>query len=256
MKTIIGNWKMHGTSTELGEVVRIADRAGALAEHVEVWLCLPAPLLSRAAATVGDRPLGLGGQTCHPAKAGAHTGDISAEMLLDAGARLTLVGHSERRQDHHEGNALVRAQAYAALDAGLSVVVCIGETSAERQSGRALEVISFQLTHSLPTGHRGLRDGRVLIAYEPIWAIGSGRTPSQSEIAQAHAHMRAECRAFERSATPIRLLYGGSVKPDNAANILSVANVDGVLVGGASLKAADFGQIMQSATTAALANAS
>jgi triosephosphate isomerase len=255
MKTIIGNWKMHGTASALVEVEAIAEDARPLTGSVQAWLCLPATLLTRAQQTIGQRPLGLGGQTCHTSRAGAHTGDLSADMLVDAGATLTLVGHSERRQDHHETNALVRAQAFAALEAGLTVVVCVGETAAERKAGQANDIIRYQLSHSLPTGHRGLHEGRVMIAYEPIWSIGTGHTPTNDEIIEIHATIRAFCGKYEPHPELMRLLYGGSVKPENAANILSLRHVDGVLVGGASLKAADFSQIMRSGYASALANA-
>ena len=233
-----GNWKMNGVAADLTEVVALAGRpAGAS----QVLLCLPATLIARAAAVAG--PVALGGQDCHAAPSGAHTGDISARMLADAGASCVIVGHSERRADHGESDDEVRAKAAAAHAAGLTAIVCVGETLADRDAGRTLDVVGAQLEGSVPDGSHG---GNVVVAYEPVWAIGTGRIATTDQIAEVHAFLRARLadRFGADVAAGIRLLYGGSVKPSNAAEIFGVADVDGALVGGASLKAADFGAII------------
>ena len=234
---VAGNWKMHGVAASLAEISAMANLfRGRLAERVDLVVCPPATLLQRAAAIAS--PVAVGGQDCHAAQSGAHTGDISAAMLVDAGARFVIVGHSERRADHHETDAIVRAKAKAALAVGLVVILCVGETEEERESGRALGVISGQLEASLPTG---ADVARLAVAYEPIWAIGSGRTPKPAEIAEVHHFLRSRLAAsLGGGAARVRLLYGGSVKPANAAELLSITDVDGALVGGASLKADDF----------------
>ncbi|MFP1645586.1 triose-phosphate isomerase [Pontitalea aquivivens] len=239
-KLAAGNWKMNGTGDSLAEI------AALLRAHpepgCEVLICPPATLISRACAAVGAAPIRIGGQDCHMADAGAHTGDISALMLVDAGASHVILGHSERRADHGEGDAVVRAKAQAAHRAGLVAVICAGETGTERDSGATLEVIGRQLFGSTPDGATG---ANTVIAYEPVWAIGSGRTPTLAQIAEVHDFIRSELLGrFGAEAAQIRILYGGSVKPANAAGIFATSNVDGALVGGASLTAADFGAIV------------
>ncbi len=186
--------------------------------------------------------LKIGGQDCHPKASGAHTGDVSATMLADAGASHVILGHSERRADHGESDSLVVAKAAAAWAAGLIAVICVGETEAQRDAGKTLDVVGAQLAGSVP---QGATAANTVIAYEPVWAIGTGRTPTLAEIAEVHGHIRARLAArFGAEAAGMRILYGGSVKPSNATEIFAVANVDGALVGGASLKAADFGAII------------
>ncbi|HLJ72257.1 MAG TPA: triose-phosphate isomerase [Roseiarcus sp.] len=236
---VAGNWKMNGLKASLGEIaaMRKAAEAGA-AGAAELAVCPPATLLSEAAALVGGGPVALGGQDCHAKASGAHTGDIAAAMLKDAGASYVIVGHSERRTDHGESDALVRAKAEAALAAGLAAIVCVGETRAEREAGGAISVTSRQIKGSLPP----LADpAHIVVAYEPVWAIGTGLTPTAADVAEMHAAIRSLLgEIYGPAGATIRILYGGSVKPANAAELLSLANVDGALVGGASLKAADF----------------
>lgn len=236
---VAGNWKMNGTSASLNELRGIAGGfMGGLDAETEALLCVPATLLSRASEILNRTPVKAGGQDCHPKESGAHTGDISAEMLQDAGASYVIVGHSERRTDHGETDELVRAKAEAAWRAGLVAVICIGETQAERQGGATLAVLSRQIEGSVPTA---ATPANTVIAYEPVWAIGTGLTPTVGDVAEAHAHIRARLtELLGSSAARMRILYGGSVKPSNAVELLGVANVDGALVGGASLKAADF----------------
>ena len=228
---VVGNWKMNGLRADLGTLETIArDRPSG----VDVVVCVPATLLREAASIEGLR---VGGEDCHAEPSGAHTGDVSAEMLADAGAGHVIVGHSERRTDHHEDDATVRAKADAALRAGLVPIVCVGETEAEREVGRTLDVLETQVRGSLPEGDAVRRRGAVLLAYEPVWAIGTGRTAEPSDVEAAHAHI-AEVAGGADNAPPI--LYGGSVKPGNAAELLALPGVGGALVGGASLKASDF----------------
>ncbi|MCP5432613.1 MAG: triose-phosphate isomerase [Alphaproteobacteria bacterium] len=242
---VVGNWKMNGLRASLAELEAIlAGIAQGPAPAAEAGLCPPATLLPIFAKAVGDRPLLLGGQDCHASASGAHTGDISAEMLADAGARLVIVGHSERRADHGEGDAQVRAKVEAAWRAGLTAIVCVGEREGERDAGTTLEVVSGQLEGSLPDGVTG---GNTILAYEPVWAIGTGRTPTSAEIAEVHGAIRAALARRFAAGAAVRLLYGGSVKPGNAAEIFAIADVDGGLVGGASLKAADFVPILRAA---------
>jgi triosephosphate isomerase (TIM) len=246
-KLIAGNWKMNGLAASLAEIDAIlaglAERDGA----ADAMVCPPTTLISRAAERAAGSALMIGGQDCHPKASGAHTGDVSAEMLADGGAVAVIVGHSERRADHGEDDALVRAKAEAARRAGLTAIVCVGETEAERDAGQAESVVERQLAGSLPDGRA---DGLV-VAYEPVWAIGTGRTPSEGDIAAMHAHIRAWLESrFAEAGGSIAILYGGSMKPDNAAAILGVANVDGGLVGGASLKAKDFLAILDAAAGA------
>ena len=235
-----GNWKMHGTSADLAEVTAIsiaAETAGC-----DVALCLPATLIERAVRAAPG--FAIGAQDCHANTNGAHTGDISAAMLKDGGATLTIVGHSERRADHQETDAVVRAKAEKALAAGLSVILCIGESLEVREAGHAVSVVSAQVDSSLPK-----TDGSNLaIAYEPIWAIGTGKIPSMDDIAEMHAALRERLvAAYGEAGRGIRILYGGSVKASNAAEIFAVPDVDGALVGGASLKADDFLPIVAAA---------
>jgi triosephosphate isomerase len=230
---------MNGLSAQLDEV------AALIAAHPqprsEVLLCPPATLLAPMAQAAAGR-IALGGQDCHPKPYGAHTGDISAGMLADAGAAFVILGHSERRADHGETDALVRAKAEAAVAAGLVAIICVGETEAQRDAGETLAVIAGQLSGSVPAA---ASPQTTVIAYEPVWAIGTGRTPTLPEIAGVHADIRARLSTrFGAAAPGFRLLYGGSVKPSNAAEIFALPNVDGALVGGASLKAADFGGII------------
>jgi triosephosphate isomerase len=241
-KLIAGNWKMNGTRQSA------AALAGALAERARAagplgWdplVCPPAPLLGPVGEVLEGGAVALGGQDCHPSRSGAHTGDVSAEMLADAGCRYVIVGHSERRADHGEGDALVRSKAEAAAAAGLVPIVCVGETAAQRGAGEALRVIEAQVTGSLPQGVDG---ANVVVAYEPVWAIGTGQTASPADVAQVHGHIRellVRLLGGAGAAKAVRILYGGSVKPGNAAELLTVADVDGALVGGASLDAEDF----------------
>ena len=236
---VAGNWKMNGTSASLPEARAIGNGfMRGLDAECDALLCFPATLVWRAQQILASTPVRSGGQDCHARASGAHTGDISAEMLKDAGASHVIVGHSERRADHGEDDATVRAKAEAAWQAGLVAIVCVGETRAEREAGETLAVLSRQLAGSVPEG----ADAKTMIvAYEPVWAIGTGLTPSPDDVAVAHAHIRAELRRIiGEAASTTRILYGGSVKPSNAVELLGIDNVDGALVGGASLKAADF----------------
>jgi triosephosphate isomerase len=238
-KLAAGNWKMNGTQEALSELAAMADAAKGAAE---VLICPPATLLASAAGR--DANIAIGGQDCHANASGAHTGDISAPMLADAGATHVILGHSERRQDHEESDALVREKTAAAWQAGLTVVLCLGESLEQRENGETLDVIAAQLNKSTPDGATG---ETLVIAYEPIWAIGTGKIPTTEQIGEVHDFLRAELntRFGAEIGNAIRLLYGGSVKPGNAAEIFAVPNVDGALVGGASLKAADFTPIIE-----------
>jgi triosephosphate isomerase (TIM) len=236
---VAGNWKMNGVADSLGELRQIANGfMSGLDADCDALICVPATLLARAKDIVENSPVKAGGQDCHAKDSGAHTGDVSSAMLKDAGASHVLVGHSERRTDHKENDAAVNAKAQAAWRAGLVAVICIGETEAERKSGVTNQVLSTQLKGSIPAGADA---GNTIIAYEPVWAIGTGLTPTVGDVANAHAHIRSELAALNVSGSAkMRILYGGSVKPSNARELLSIDNVDGALVGGASLKAADF----------------
>lgn len=243
-KLVAGNWKMHGASGDLGEIEAIAGAARALDGRVEVALCVPATLIHRASETVPDFPIGA--QDIHMADKGAHTGDVCAGMLHDAGAVLTIVGHSERRDAHREDDACVRAKAEAALRSGLRVILCVGESDAERESGRAVEVVSAQLDASLPRD--GVGADNLAVAYEPIWAIGTGKIPTSGDIAEMHSALRERLvAAYGDVGAEVRILYGGSVKGSNASEIFAIDDVGGALVGGASLKAADFLPIVEAA---------
>ena len=240
-KLAAGNWKMNGLGAALDELSDLAIAHPTPTS--DIVICPPTTLIHRAAQLVSDAAIQIGGQDCHTEPKGAHTGDISAEMLKDAGARYVIVGHSERRQDHNEQNETIRAKARIAMDNGLTTIVCLGESLTEREAANTLDIIGGQLSGSVPdaaTGHD------LVIAYEPIWAIGTGRVPSLSQIGEVHDFIRARLeRRFGigvgRSA---RILYGGSVNPGNAGDIFGVSNVDGALVGGASLKSADFSAII------------
>jgi triosephosphate isomerase len=236
---VAGNWKMNGTSASLNELRSIGNGfMSGLDAETEAVVCVPATLLQRAAEILSRTPVRAGGEDCHPKESGAFTGEISAEMLKDAGATHVIVGHSERRELFGEDDAMVNAKASAAWRAGLVAIVCIGETRAERESGATLDILSRQLEGSVP---KSATPANTIIAYEPVWAIGTGLTPTTLDVAEAHAHIRRELtRLLGDGAARMRILYGGSVKPSNAAELLGVENVDGALVGGASLKAVDF----------------
>ena len=245
-KLAAGNWKMNGTNDALSEV------AALLKSHpnpaCEMLLCPPSPLLTRMRDLATGTQLRLGGQDCHAEASGAFTGDVSAAMLADAGATHVILGHSERRALHAEPDTLVLAKAEAAFAAGLIAIICVGETEGQRDAGATLDVIGAQLLCSLP---QAATDANTVIAYEPVWAIGTGRTPTLAEIADVHLFLRARLTGrMGADAMAVRLLYGGSVKPSNAAEIFAVANVDGALVGGASLKAADFGAVVEALSEA------
>ena len=231
---IAGNWKMNGSVSSLDFFDAIAPAARN--SQAEILICPPSTLLYQAAQACAGSGIRVGGQDCHARQSGAHTGDISAPMLREAGASHVIVGHSERRADHGETDALVRAKSEAALEAGLVPVICVGETREEREAGRAVEVVASQLAGSLPEKSR---DMPLVIAYEPVWAIGTGKTASADDIRAMHAHIRAALDQRFPGARPA-ILYGGSVKPGNAGEILGIAEVGGALVGGASLKADDF----------------
>jgi triosephosphate isomerase (TIM) len=237
---VAGNWKMYGETAALAEIRELLDLlAKGPRPGVDIMICPPATLLAQARYALGKSDVSLGGQDCHTEPEGAHTGDISAEMLADAGATAVIVGHSERRRDHGETDALVAAKAAAAHRAGLTAIICIGETEQERREGGTLGVVGRQLAASLPPSATAENS---VIAYEPVWAIGTGLTPRPSDIAQVHGFIRDSLarRLGPEEAAEVRILYGGSVKPSNAGELLAVPNVNGALVGGASLKAADF----------------
>ena len=242
-KLIAGNWKMNGLAADgLALARKLAECAAAEPLPADLLLCPPATLLMAVRDAVAGSPLALGGQDCHTRPHGAHTGDISAAMLRDAGCSHVILGHSERRTDHHETDALIRAKLKAAREAGLVAILCIGETAQQRDAGAALEVVARQLSGSLP---EGMGAPSLVIAYEPVWAIGTGRTPTPADVAAVHTHIRAELKGKVAAPGDIRILYGGSVKPMNARALLHIANVDGALVGGASLNADDFWAIAQ-----------
>ena len=250
-KLAAGNWKMNGTAAALTEVAALV--AAHPAPACDMLLCPPATLVAQMVWAARGTALAVGGQDCHAKPSGAHTGDISATMLKDAGAGYVIVGHSERRTDHGETDALVQAKALAALAAGLTAIVCIGETEAERDAGRTLAVIGQQLDGSVPADGTA---ATLVLAYEPVWAIGTGRTPTIAEITEVHAFLRARLTSrIGAEAAGVRILYGGSVKPSNAVEIFAVPHVDGALVGGASLKAADFGAIVTALSAATLSAA-
>lgn len=236
---VAGNWKMNGTRESLDQIKAIAEGVNCpLSEKVDALICPPATLLYVATALVEDSPLQIGAQDSHQNPSGAHTGDISAEMVADVFATHVIIGHSERRTDYAETDHLVRAKAEAAYAAGLIAIICIGETAEERQAGQTLDVLKRQLVGSLPQAARAVN---TVIAYEPVWAIGTGVTPTVEDVRVAHAFMRDELvRILGDEGKTMRILYGGSVKPSNARELMAVDNVDGALIGGASLKASDF----------------
>jgi triosephosphate isomerase len=236
---VAGNWKMNGLRASIAELEKtIAGYDGALQSKADLLVCPPATLILAFAERAKGSGVSIGAQDCHAKASGAHTGDLSAEMLKDAGATHIIVGHSERRTDHAETDAVVRAKAEAVLRAGSVAIVCVGETRAEREGKQTLAVVSRQLGGSLP---ESAKPETVVIAYEPVWAIGTGLTPTVKDVAEVHGTIRAELRKrFGAGADAFRVLYGGSVKPDNAPELLKTADVDGALVGGASLKASDF----------------
>ncbi|PCJ04946.1 MAG: triose-phosphate isomerase [Rhodobacteraceae bacterium] len=240
-KMAAGNWKLNGTSATLVELQALAEAYGTAG--VDVLICPPASLLHRAAEVAKGSAVTLGGQDCHAAVSGAHTGDTSAEMLKDAGATAVILGHSERRADHFETDATVCAKAEAAMASGLITIVCLGESLEQREAGETLDIIGAQLAGSVPAGATG---DTLVVAYEPIWAIGTGKVPTLEQIGEVHAFLRAQLilRFGGEIGGAVRLLYGGSVKPGNAAEIFAVGDVDGALVGGASLRAADFSPII------------
>ncbi len=234
---IAGNWKMHGTLRE-ADALAGAVQAGAGGARAELLVCPPFPYLVTVSGALRGGAVALGGQDCHAAAKGAHTGDVAAPMLRDVGASFVILGHSERRADHYETDEAVRAKADAALAAGLTPIVCVGESEAQRLAGEAEAVVTAQLDGSLPDGFAAAGG---VVAYEPVWAIGTGRTPTEAEIAAIHAAIRRNLEArFGKTGAGLRILYGGSVKPGNAKGILALPHVDGALVGGASLVAADF----------------
>jgi triosephosphate isomerase (TIM) len=244
-KLIAGNWKMNGLAADGLALARALVRLAAAEPFAcDLVICPPATLLMAVRDALAGSAIALGGQDCHTRPQGAHTGDISAAMLRDAGCSHVILGHSERRTDHHESDGLIRAKVKAAGEAGLIAILCLGETAQQRDSGETLAVVSRQLAGSLPAG---VGATQLVLAYEPVWAIGTGRTPTAGDIAAVHAHLRAELNGKVAAPAAIPILYGGSVKPGNAAELLAIANVDGALVGGASLDAAAFAAIARSA---------
>ncbi len=240
---VIGNWKMNGLQAAVSELEALETAFKAQAPACEVMLCPPATLIAAFAGRAQGTPVLIGGQDCHFNVSGAHTGDISAQMLADAGAKAVIVGHSERRTDHEETDDTVRVKAEAALACALTAIICVGETEAQRDAEATLDVLTAQLTDSVPDGAAA---ATVIVAYEPVWAIGTGRTPTTSQIAEAHGHIRRVLTdRFGSEGEKMRLLYGGSVKPGNAAEIFAVPHVNGGLIGGASLKATDFEVIVR-----------
>ena len=233
---IAGNWKMNGLKPSLVELDAMIAGAGNAA--ADLLVCPPATLIAASAARASGTRVAIGGQDCHANGSGAHTGDISAEMLKDAGASAVIIGHSERRTDHSETDAIVQAKAQAAWRAGLTAIVCVGETQTERDGGKAQDVVGRQIAGSVPSGATA---ANLVIAYEPVWAIGTGRTPTNREIEEIHGFIRSKLnQSLKEAGSQIRILYGGSVKPSNAVEILKLKDVNGALVGGASLKASDF----------------
>jgi triosephosphate isomerase len=235
---VAGNWKMNGLAASEGELTKIVNGAAALAAVADLMVCPPATLIADFAAAARGSAVMIGGQDCHAEPSGPHTGDIAAEMLADAGAMAVIVGHSERRADHHETDGDVRAKALAAWRGGLTAILCLGELRAEREAGQTLDVVGRQLDGSLPDAASG---DNLVVAYEPVWAIGSGLTPTPANVAEVHGFIRQRLeRRFAAQGARIRILYGGSVSPANAKTLMAIADVNGALVGGASLKAADF----------------
>jgi len=236
---VAGNWKMNGTKASIKEIRTLAAKLKDCKPKCNVMICPPATLLGEAKAAAKGSKVKIGGQDCHMAQSGAHTGDISAAMLKNIGATAVIVGHSERRADHAESDKMVAQKAQAAHQAGLTAIICVGETLAQYKAGQTLKVMTSQIKGSLPASASAKN---TVIAYEPVWAIGSGLTPTVNEVAKIHSHIRKRLAAAlgPDEATPIAILYGGSVKAGNAVELMGAANVNGALVGGASLKAADF----------------
>ncbi len=235
---VAGNWKMNGLAASIGELERIIAGGHALTKKAELLVCPPATLVAAFAARARESAVMIGGQDCHWDDFGAFTGDVSAPMLADAGARAVIVGHSERRIGHQESDEQVRGKTQAAWRAGLMAIICVGETEFERHAGATLSRLERQLAESVPDGAKA---DNLVIAYEPVWAIGTGRTPTPADVTEAHGFIRKRLHArFGSGGAAMRILYGGSVKPTNAAEILAIDNVEGALVGGASLKAEDF----------------
>jgi triosephosphate isomerase (TIM) len=235
---IAGNWKMNGLKAAMAEFEAMLAGAGAFAGRADLLVCPPATLIASFAEKAKGKGVAVGAQDCHQSASGAHTGDLSAEMLKDAGASAIIVGHSERRADHGESDALVRQKAEAAWRAGVTAIVCIGETRAQRDAGQTLDICGGQLKGSLPDGATA---ANLVVAYEPVWAIGTGLTPTTGDVEEVHRFIRKELTdRFKAEGSKMRILYGGSVKPTNAKELMAVANVNGALVGGASLKASDF----------------
>src|SRR5215471_12540803 len=235
---IAGNWKMNGLRASMAEFDAMLAGAGEFAGKADLLVCPPATLVAGFAEKAKGKGVAVGAQDCHPNASGAHTGDLSAEMLKDAGASAIIVGHSERRADHGETDLLVRQKAEAAWRAGVTAIVCIGETQAQRDAGQTLDILRGQLNASLPEGSKA---DNLVVAYEPVWAIGTGLTPTAKDVEQIHSFIRELLISrFSGEGVRMRILYGGSVKPSNAAELMAVKNVNGALVGGASLKAADF----------------
>lgn len=245
-KLAAGNWKMNGDLAALAEIDRLCDAHPE--PDCDILICPPALLIHPMQGRIGGNLIALGGQDCHPTPSGAHTGDISAVQFKDAGADYVILGHSERRANHGETDADVAAKARAAFEAELIAIICVGETEEQRDAGQTLDVIGAQMAGSIPEGATA---ENTVIAYEPVWAIGTGRTPTIEQIAEVHAFMREKLGGAIVDPGNVRLLYGGSVKPGNAAEIFAIANVDGALVGGASLKAADFSGIITALEAAA-----
>jgi triosephosphate isomerase len=243
-KLVAGNWKMNGLRSDGLALARVLQErlSSAGAVGFDMLVCPPATLVAAVADAVRGGSLAVGGQDCHAKEKGAHTGDVSAAMLKDAGAGFVIVGHSERRQDHAETDAAVKAKAQAALAAGLVAVVCVGETREERDAGRAEEVVAKQVAGSLPDG---ADPSNTVIAYEPVWAIGTGLTPTADDVQAMHAHIRREAGKAVETLEQVRILYGGSVKPGNARELMGLPDVDGALVGGASLVVDDFWAIAE-----------
>jgi triosephosphate isomerase (TIM) len=235
---VVGNWKMNGLRKSSSELLKILEDSVKLPRDIEMVICPPATLVANFAGLARGSRVRIGAQDCHPEPSGAYTGDISAEMLADAGAVMVIIGHSERRSYHKETDAQVRVKTLAAWRAGMTAIVCIGETRAERESRQTLDVVARQLAASLPESGRG---ESLVIAYEPVWAIGTGLTPTAADVAEVHNLIRARLvERYRGAGEDMRILYGGSVKPSNAKELMNIENVDGALVGGASLKSDEF----------------
>jgi triosephosphate isomerase len=240
-KLVAGNWKMNGLTASAAELGQMCD---ANPSNCDVLICPPYPLIGRFVGAAGNAHIEIGAQDCHTAESGAHTGDVSAALLADVGATAVIVGHSERRADHGESSALVRAKAEAATTHGLTAIICVGETLEQREAGGAEELVVAQMLDSVPDGATA---ANTVIAYEPVWAIGTGKVPTSEQIGAMHAALRAALVEKFGEGDGMRILYGGSVKPTNAAEIFAIADVDGGLIGGASLKATDFLGIVSAA---------